>query len=204
MSVKLDYGPLNAEFQGGDKDEIQTNLIEFVEFLKENEEVLGSIDVSTDGAAGAEVPSDSNSNASDGAGDQGSNEHPLAPLAHHLGEPPETLEELIYVSVENEELPQLLVEDVDELGDSVVERQRNAALVLLLVWEECYGKSKMKTSDIKDVFSRMDISTSNTYRAWEKSSFKQRGQGSSATIQLRGPGEREAYSILRELLGDGS
>lgn len=210
LRVTLDSGPLNAEFQGGDREEIQNNLVEFVRFLEEQEDIFEALDVSTEDIAGSKDAGAGNAKAGNGGATAGSDaeaettteDNPLAPLSSRLNTSIEELEELIYVSVENGELPQLLMDDPDRLGDSVVERQRNVAMLVLLVWEKCYGQSKMKVSDIKDVLSMMDISTSHTYRAWEKSYFKQTGTGPASSIQLRGPGERNAYSLLRELLED--
>lgn len=214
LSVTLDYGPLNAEFQGGDQDEIQENLVEFVNFLEEHKDVIEAIEASTisTGSMGDVDASTTEARTENGGGpsesdaevDSATGDNPLSPLASRLNKPVEELEELIYVSVENGDLPQLLVDNPDRLGDSVVERQRNVAMVVLLVWEKCYDQTKMKVSDIKDILSMMDISTSHTYRAWEKSYFKQTGTGPASSIQLRGPGERNAYSLLRELLEDSS
>ncbi|SFS65899.1 hypothetical protein [Halostagnicola kamekurae] len=212
ITITLDHGPLNAEFAGEDREEIEESLVGFVEFLEENgqlfdevefeaepqiEEEQSGIDDWNQGSNDASSPPDESVASS-------AEDSPLSSIAQRVGTSIDELEELVYVSVEDDELPMVLVDDVERLGDSVVERQRNTALLLLLIWNKCYGKEKMKTSDIKNVFSMMDISTSNTYRAWEKSYFKQKGQGSSATIQLRGPGEREAYSLLRDLLEDDS
>lgn len=214
LNVALEYGPLKAEFQGEDRSEIQDNLIEFVEFLDEHEEVFSSIDIIANGivdknAGDADrtetgMNNESSSEISNADQTKAEDDNPLAPLARRLNKPIEAVEELIYVSVENDELPQLILDEPELLGDSVVERQQNAALIVLLVWDKCYGQSKMKVSDIKDIFSIMDISTSNTHRAWEKGYFQQTGKGAAATVRLRGPGEREGYSLLRDLLEENT
>lgn len=208
LTVTLDHGPLNAEFTGEDREKVEENLVGFIEFLEGNDELFNGHRDSVPATNDTEDPGLDEQYWKERADDQGdqttsesdSTESPLSDIAHKVGASVTELEGLIYFSVDDEELPMLLFDDPERVGGSVVERQRNSALVLLLIWEECYGKKKMKTSQFKDVLEMMDLSTSNVYRAWEKSYFKQAGNGPSATVRLRGPGKREARSVLKDML----
>lgn len=206
LNVTLDYGSLNAEFQGGDREEIEENVLQFIQFLQDNEENLNGVMTveRRDGdeqAGNGTPPEEKSGSTDDGRGEKDiSDNHELAPIASEVDASIEELEELIYVSVEEDDLPLLLIDDVDRLGDSVPDRQANTAMVILLVWKKVYGEDKMLISDMKDIFSRMSISTSHTYRAWDKSYFTQPSKGSGAKLKLRRPGKREARSILEDLV----
>lgn len=212
ITITLDYGPIDAEFVGAEREDLEKNLLNFAEFLGENEDVFDSIELSTkrvaDKVEAEPVHNGGVSNEVNTSSEPSVNElpedHPLTPIARRVNASVPKLEDLLYVSVQDEELPTLLVDDLDRLGDNKIERQRNTALLTLLLWEKCYGKEKMTTSDMKDIFSMVGISTNNTYKAWEKGYFKSGGHGGSAYVKLRGPGEREAFSLLRTLLNEDS
>ncbi|WP_226004025.1 hypothetical protein [Natrinema salinisoli] len=43
ITLTLDYGPLDAEFTGENREELQDELIEFVEFIGEEKETLSNL-----------------------------------------------------------------------------------------------------------------------------------------------------------------
>lgn len=210
LTVTLNHGPLNAEFSGEDREEIQQNLIKFMQFLDENGEIFEGVGYreseEKDGSPGVDSDyweeksmqeQDSNPDTAD------REDSVLYPISKKVGVSVTDLEEIVYVDEDGEELPQLLIDDLKRLGETVPERQRSAALILLLVWKECYGEEQMRTSDLKDIFAMKDISTSKTDRAWSnkgESWFDSSGHGVSASVKLRGPGERKAYSLLKDLI----
>lgn len=214
LSVTLNYGPLNAEFSGGDQEEIQDGLVNFVEFLETND-LFDGMDVeptseTPDGTPGVDSgywekkanqgQAESQQNT---VGTDDRKDSVLYPIARKVGASVTDLEELVYVDEEGEEEPQLLIDEIDRLGDTVPEKQRGAALILLLAWHECYDEEKMKTSKLKDILAMRDISTNNLSRAWDGKGegwFDPRGMGPSATIKLRGPGKRQARSVMKDLV----
>lgn len=212
LNVTLDYGSLNAEFQGGDREEIQDGLAKFVEFLNENDELFDGIDnhgpidapeeqADLDPERWEDSESDSESNNGQNINSNQS-ENPLAPLARKMGISVDVLDEIVYVDPEGEEMPQLMA-DKQFFGDSTTERQRTAAYILLKVWEECYeGEDRMKTSNLKTLLTMADISDNNLYNAWAgpgKGDFNPTGRGDAATVGLTGPGGRQAMKELRRV-----
>lgn len=208
FSVTLNYGSLDAEFQGGDREDIENEVLEFIEFLEKNEEKLNGVVTIEErrggdsGGNGAAPHSHSRSTDSVSGGDGASDDHELAPIAREVDATIEELEELIYVSVEGDDLPLLLIDDLERLGDTVPDKQANTAMAILFVWEKVYGEEKMLVSDMKDVFSRMGISTSHTHRAWDKSYFTQPDKGGGTKLKLRRGGKREARTLLEGLVED--
>lgn len=217
VTFNLQFGPLDAEFTGGDREELQENLVKFVEFLEENGEIFDGIDIeppseTPEGAPGVDsgyweqkAQQEQAQSQQDTSGRDEGEESVLYPIARKVGASVADLEELVYVDEDGDEHPQLLIDDIDRLGDTVPERQRNAALILLLVWHDCYGEEKMKTSLLKDILSMADISTNHLSRAWSDKGegwFDPRGYGQSATIKLLGPGKRQARSVLKDLVED--
>lgn len=199
IKVTLNYGPIEAEISGEDRDEVQSELLGFIEFLKENEgdlELGLPLQQPTPDDVGAAVASE----ARDG------DDRPLATIARELGVSTDDLDDVIYVDPNLEEDPQLLL-DPDDFGSTTVEQQRNAAYVLLYVWDECYGNDRMRTSKLNDIFALAGISTNNLYLAWRdegQGKFDSQGQGPSASVSLTGVGVRTAKTVLQDLVNADS
>lgn len=209
--MTVDYGPLNAEFQGGDQEELQDNLVEFVEFLEENDDVFDAIRASYNGNGGSATSDINAGYIEEGTEEQTNGEsvgeveeedHPLKSLARNANTSTETLDDIIYVDPDGEEKPQLLVSK-KHLGGTKAERQRTAAYILLRVWEDCYGEERMKTSELKSLLTMANIKEDKLYNAWKgagKGDFDPTGRGESATVGLTGPGRRQAIKVLQQLV----
>lgn len=198
INVTLQYGAIEAEISGEDRDEVQSELLEFIEFLNENEDDL-NLNLSPQ-QPDADVTQDSGP-----AVDEGS-EHPLAPTARQLGVSVEDLDDVIYVDSDLEEDPQLLI-DSEDLGENTVEQQRNAMYALLYVWDECYNNGRMPTSKLNELLELGGISSNNLYRARRgegQGKFDSQGQGPSASVRLTGVGERAAKTMLQDLVSADS
>lgn len=210
LTITFQHGPLDAEFTGEDREEIQEDLLKFVDFLNENAEQFQGIEPPKPDSEELEEPSldsdrwqddDEEESSSDSSSGSDSQDNPLSSLARKTDNPVEELEDLIYVDPDNEEDPQLML-DKDRLGENRAERQRNAAYIILRVWEECYDEERMKTSKLKNIFTMSGISDNSLYNAWGgsgKGKFDATGKGSSATVGLTGPGKRKALKVIQEL-----
>lgn len=197
ITTTLRYGPIETEISGEGWEEVQRELLAFIEFLNEHEEELQLDSPMQHPPLNTEVAAD----PSDGGGGE---EHPLTAIASELDIPLDDLDEIVYVDPDFDEDPQLLL-DPDEYGETTVEQQRNAAYVLLYVWDKCYGNDRMETSKLNDIFALGGISTNNLYRAWRdegQGKFDPQGQGPSASVALTGVGERTARTVLQELASE--
>lgn len=196
ITVTLTYGPIEAEISGEDRDEVQEELIGFIEFLEENSEQL-QIE-----APAAPTTASGESEGATEATAASTDDHPLAPLAKKLGIEPADLDEIVYVDPDFEDEPQVLVEP-DGLGESTIEQQRTAAYVLLYIWDNVYDNSRMKTSKLKEILELAGVSSSNLNRAWNnegEGKFDSRGYGPSASVGLTGVGKRTALSRFKDLV----
>lgn len=212
ITLTLNQGALDAEFKGADREELEDNLLQFMEFLEENEETLGGVEFTYDEEDTRDEPGldpeyweekEEQENKDEGERENKQNGGPLSTVARTTGVTVEDLSDVIYVDLEGEQLPQLMFEDKTRLGDTKVDRQRNVSLLLLLAWHKAYGEERVKTSELKTSLSMSQVSESNLYNMWQSGKgegwFDPSGRGNSATIALRGPGEREAYKLLRKL-----
>lgn len=207
LTVTFQHGPLDAEFTGENRAEIQQNLIEFVEFLEENSEHFEGFEFSEAEDDYEETVLDSDrwgeddesKSETEGPSDDS---HPLGPLARKANTTVESLDEIVYVDPNNEEEPQLMV-DKSLLGDNKTERQRAAAYVILYVWEDCYNEERMKTSKLMNILTMSGISDNDLFNAWKgpgQGNFNPKGSGSSATVGLTGPGKRRSLKIIQDLV----
>ncbi|MFK8214525.1 hypothetical protein [Haloferax volcanii] len=220
ITVSLRQGPLDVEFVAEDREQLETDLVEFVGFLNENSEVFDGLESPSRKEELAEgqpgVDSDFWTEKAKQQSEQqeptpepqepdeqtGDSDHPLSNIARKTGVDVKTLDEIVYVDPEGEETPQILI-DKSELGDSKSARQRHAAYIILTVWEECYGEERMKNSELKTILSLAGISENHLYNAWSgagKGNFDPTGRGASATTGLTGPGKREALKFIQELV----
>lgn len=213
ITVTLNHGFLNAEFTAEDREELEEDLIGFIEFLQENEdefddiELLGNPMISDGKPSLAAEPQNVESQTEERKvkteGEPTTlDDHPLNPVAQKTGVGVGKLDEIVYADSDGEEMPQLLI-NKNELGGSKAERQRHASYLLLLVWEDCYGENRMKNSELKTLLSMASISDNNVHNMWKgagKGMFDTTGRGSSATITLTGPGKREALKFIKKLV----
>jgi hypothetical protein len=197
ITATLDYGPLEIEVSSDEREEVQQNLLEIVEFLEESGDALEEVEIQPRAQA-SQTELDSSEWTDNDPQQSTANDSPLSGISKELGVSAESLEEIVYVDSDGEERPQVMI-DGDELGDSVPETQLNAALIILTVSEECYGEEVLDTSEFKDILALSGISESNLYRAWDESLINQSGKGNASTITLKGPGRREAKKLLCDI-----
>lgn len=195
-NATLDYGALQVELRAENAADLESELSQIITFLESNEDRINGIfgDISppnVDDSEHGNGDSDDDSRLQNG-----DREGPLAALARNLRTDEELLEDFILT---DDELPQLYVEDIRVIGNNKTDRQRNASLILLYIWDECYDVERVKTSDLKNALSMSGISESNLanmYQGQGDRFFDRSGRGASATIGLTTPGKRRAKKEL--------
>gem|GEM_PF-2380843 len=212
VTLTLDHGPLHAEVTGEDWETVESEVVEIAEFLGENDDLFENLDVDATEPT-EEEQSELGSNfwedseePDDGEPAPDESNHALAPLAREIDVPPTDIEDIVFADASGTDNPQIIT-DNSVLGDSKTGRQRNATYFLLLVWDYCYDEKRVKNSKVKTVLSLSGISDKSLYNIWSygeyKGHFDQQGRGSSATVSLTGPGEREAKIRLQSLAETG-
>lgn len=211
LSVTLNYGPLNAEFSGGDQEEIQDNLVEFVEFLKENEETFEGVEIQTRESGGFNTPPETGSQTTDvnresSGGKNLSSGTPFDRIVRQTGTEPDFLAKLIELPNSDDGVPSLNLYHFDEgtevLGRHRNQRQAQASALLLYIWEECLGKKKIDYESLDEALIESDIETErrdamgqafgDTARDWFE--FEE-----GEAIWVVGTGKNKARDLIEEL-----
>lgn len=108
--------------------------------------------------------------------------------------------------VEGEDIHEFpkIIGDTAVLGDSQAKKLLNAAAVIMAVLEDIHGISKVKTTNLKDALDESGLPDGNfgNISRYDEADiyFNRRGQGQSATIEIRPPGKEDAYDLIRELI----
>lgn len=213
VSFNISHGPIDIDIEADDGDEYQEEILKIAEFLVENEEemrVFNTRNPETEAispALGGNIPKSKDDSAGvttrdvDGPTTDGDSVS-LAPLSSITGISQSVLESLIFVDPEGERLPHLIHDDPDDLGEKEISKKRKGALVLLLTFHKCYDEDRVSSSDLKESFILSGIPEENINKSYEgdgKRLFDPTGRGGSATVALRGPGEREAVKVIKAL-----
>lgn len=214
LTVTLDYGALNAEFTGSDREEVEDNLLGFVEFLEENAEVFDGVDLS----APEESIEDPGLDPEYWEGQQETSESETTPEAElvdqeitygnipsRTGIDREVLARYFDIDPEAEEPPYLNfdVENLGESGDSRSEKQMRGSLILLTLWRECNDVEEVRSPALKDALRISGVNDTNLSNMYQFNSgegdryFRREGTGENTDISLTMPGEREGYDQIR-------
>jgi hypothetical protein len=206
----INYGSFEARLMAEEGDDWQDEVLETLSFIKSNEEAFDSLPLATE-ASDPTVSEISDTNSTHGKADGGTPQTaasfntyggPLEPVAKELKISEKQLEEVIYTDIEGGDNPLLLTEDTSLLGDKQTDQQRNASLILLYVWEKCYGEDRVLSSDLKEALSLSGVKESNMGNMYQGAGdryFSRKGRGASASVALTPPGRRTAQRELKDL-----
>lgn len=213
VTIQFEDGPLQAEITAEDGDDFKSALDSLKEFVDDYEplEPVGS---------GGTEPSteDSLENNTESAPTSSSEDSGLAtsddPLVANTEVPNADLQRILKMGKsdgdEIEEFPKI-IGDTDVLGDSSQEKVLNGTAIILTILDDLHGRSRVGTSDLKDALDSSGINEDNWGNMTDMPEsdvyFTRRGQGSSATTEIREPGKEKAYekiSDLAENLGNSS
>ncbi|MDG5778889.1 hypothetical protein VB779_15600 [Haloarculaceae archaeon H-GB11] len=213
ITITLDYGPLDVEFTGGEREELEENLIAFIEFLEEDEAIFGNSDFAIDQEPGEESPGldpDYWESQQESTQEPDSTESSVAAIS--FGSIPNrtdidegTLDGYFDIDPEGEEPPYLNF-DVDilgESGNSRSEKQMRGSLILMTLWREGNGIEEIGSSDLKDALRISGIDDESLYAMYGFNNdegdryFRRDGSGANTEITLTMPGEREGFDQIQ-------
>jgi hypothetical protein len=160
ITLTVNYGPINAEISGEDREKLQKELLEFVNFLGEEKDNLstlstpkGNFESEDEGTQAPlsgweDTDSDPNPSSSSTSQDNTRTETEFASLSTKTGINEETLDKLFELPDDDEGPPSLNMYHFDKgvlrLGNARNQRQAQASSLLMLVWEECLDKKKIQ------------------------------------------------------------
>lgn len=212
VTITLQYGPLDAEFTGEDREEIQEEVIGFIEFIEEEEEQLSNLPTpSTDDASEptrkqtAATGWDDSSPPDEAASPQpGASE--FQSLASKTGADAGDLAQLYDLPDDEEGVPSLNMyhfdEGVLELGNARNQRQAQASALLLYAWEECIGEKKIKYEQLNEALVASDIETErmdHMLRAFSGDA-EDWFESDGSQIHLLGQGKNHTRDLLEDLV----
>jgi len=211
ITLNLNYGPLDAEFTGDDREELQGELVEFLSFLEGEEDTLSNLTTpSANGTAkdgGVQTPATEwdDSNPSPPSQDSGSVRTEFASLSTKTGVDEDTLNKLSELPDDDEGVPSLNMyhfeKGVLRLGSARNQRQAQASSLLMLVWEECLDEKKIKFDRLDEALVASDVETERrgsmgqAFSADASDWFESDG----SRIYLVGKGKNHARELIQEL-----
>ncbi|MFU1783843.1 hypothetical protein ACM16X_20980 [Haloarcula japonica] len=222
IHVTLRHGPLEVDIDADSEDDYQSELLDLLEFLEEYEERFSDLEPDSGGSESQEAGEslddqasmdaftgdDNNreqeqSSSGEDSGKADDDEAEIGSLAKKANTSVEQLRSFIEIDPDRED-PPFIVPETDEFTDTKKRRQFIGSLILLAVWDDCYGEDRVRSSTLKDALELSGIDSSNMYNMYDLSdaepTLDKSGKGQSATVGLTRPGKREAYKTLREHL----
>lgn len=212
ITITLDYGALNAEFTGNEREELEDSILAFIEFLDKNDEILSNSSISLDQGNGDVTPGldpdyweDRQDNPDDGG--TGS-ETTFGSIPNRTDTDETTLSRYFGIDPNGEEPPYLNfgVEVLGESGNSRSEKQMRGSLILLTLWRECYGVEEVRSPQLKDALRISGIDDDSLYNMYGYNDaegdryFHRDGSGANTDIALTMPGKREGYDQLERTI----
>lgn len=216
ITITLNHGPLDAEFTGDDREELEDNLISFIEFLEENEEVFGNSEFSIEKENGSKNPGldpdywEDQQDTSNGTTPERSRGTAISygsiPSRTEFNE--EVLNRYFDIDPEGEEPPYLNFdpEILGESGNSRSEKQMRGSLILLTLWRECNDVEGVQSPRLKDALRISGIDDDALYAMYRFNDnegdryFHRDGSGAHTDISLTMPGEREGFDQIRRTI----
>ncbi|MDZ7849981.1 MAG: hypothetical protein U5K70_03930 [Halodesulfurarchaeum sp.] len=197
LTVSLSLGRLNVELAGEDREEVQEELINFISFIEENEDILEGYasQESSNTAENVSVPEtdDTSDRPTQGSGPR------FGDIPDKTGIDNAVLNQYFDVNPDGDEPPSLNFE-VDVLGESGSgrsEMQMRASLIFFTLWRECMGIESVMSPELKDALRISGIDDSSLYNMYYFNEgegdqyFRREGTGEHTAIELTLPGRRE-------------
>lgn len=200
ITLTLRKGPIEAEFTGEEREKLQTELLDFKEFLEDNAEAFQGIS-SVEEADGEPEQIDLEESVSQmGDPEEKEIQEALAPIERATGISRSELTNYLYVGPDGEADPEILIEDPDETFDTTMKgKQKPASLILLYLWDKCYGdKEEVRSSELKDALAGSGVDPKNLFNMYDND-FKRKGPNNDI-LELSRSGQIQAQKEIEKLL----
>lgn len=213
ITLTLNYGPLDAEFQGEDREELQDELIEFINFIEEEQGTLstlpkpqGNSDSTSEGkqtsATGWE---DSQADASRETEDTNDGNSEFASISNKTGVDTDVLSKLYELPDSDDGVPSLNMYHFEDgtlrLGSARNQRQAQASALLMFAWEDCLDEKRIDYDELDEALVASDIETErrNSMGQAFSDGASDWFESDGSSIYLVGKGKNHARELLQEL-----
>jgi hypothetical protein len=211
ITLTLDYGPINAEFVGENREELQDELLEFVEFLGEEKGSLSNLP-----APGANSEPEDEGTQAPLSGWEDSKPSPtsqesagvrteFASLSTKAGVDEDTLDKLFELPDNEEGVPSLNMYHFDDgvltLGQHRNQRQAQASSLLMYAWEECLDKKRIEYEKLDEALVASDVETErrNSMGQAFSDEASEWFESDGSRIYLVGKGKNHARELIQQL-----
>jgi hypothetical protein len=214
ITATLHHDALDVEFEGQDSDEIQAELLDFINFIDENSEEL---DVLNPPAVTNEMRESESAQASVAESEETAGSTPqttvdsarsdcFETIARRAQVDEEPLDRIFSIPEEENQVPYLRLDEFENgeevLGGSRQEKQARGSLLLLLLWKECREASEVNSENLNNALHTSRIepeNRSNMYQAFngDADGYFERDSG---TVGLTQSGGRAAIDEVKNLV----
>lgn len=207
ITVTLEHGSLTFEMQGSEREALQEEILDIAEFIKENEELFDEFSRRPDGIR-QNVVDRSTQEVGVGQTQEGLHQQQdsncLAEIATKTQTGKTFLSKIIKIP-DGEGTPALELYHFDDgteaLGQHRNQRQSQASVLLLYIWDECLDQKKVEYEKLDEALTSSDIEI-------ERRDAMGQAFGDDASdwfesdgthIWLVGPGKNHARDLLNDL-----
>jgi len=205
FTITARYGSLNIEIEGGDREEMQDELLDLAEFLEENN---GDLEVFRGTQPTEQSPSSSTQTEATEWDEQPQAENGEA-LFESISERThidvDVLGQLFEVPDDEEEVPFVKLFQFDDgaevLGNHRNQRQAYGSLLVLYLWQECRGIDEVELETLNNALSYSDIDIERRDAMYQAFSSDAQNwfDSNGSTISLTTRGEHQAREVIGEL-----
>ena len=207
ITVTLETGQIDAEFAGEDREEIEGELLDFIEFIEENEEEINGVPQPSRGSQPVEIASPSDgSDAMENTSMAADIEFGVQPIAAQTQADASDIAQIIEIPDDTEE-PPFLTLDIFEEGNDVLgphrnQKQAQASVLILFAYQECRNQEGVEY-DILDTalsYSGIDIERRDAMGSAFGDDARNWFDSDGNMINLTSRGEHQARELIRELI----
>lgn len=206
ISITFEQGPISAEIEATEDDDVMAVLNDFAAFIEQNPRLAQPSESQHRETAGSAKGTTHDSEAEevgDGTGQNEANEEydnqMLKPLLENIDVAEEDFIRLVEV---HEDVTPRLLQSGKLPADSATERIYNAAAVLLTVHQTCYEEEWMKSSDLSDALVDSGLSDRTDYiynkETWN-SHFDKDGEGRGTKLRMTRLGMDMGEELIEEM-----
>ena len=206
IRLTLHHGPIEAEVEATADEEYQEKFLELLEFIEENQDRIQKVEFPSrqTGEEGSNKSTATQTTLTESNQEDNTVTSEIAavlePVARKTGVEVQKLERVLFVDPDSEEPPEILIDDPSIFGDSKKSKQKPVSLILLYLWDECYGQDTVHSSDLKDALADCGIDPSNLFNIYD-SKFRKSG-GNNRQLSLTRSGKLQAQDEICNLIED--
>lgn len=208
FSATIEYGPLNAEVKGGEREQIEEEVLGFIEFIEENSDKIDGIEIHSGGSGGQDGPGNSTNGAGGGSSHSytdGSAEK-FEAIAQRARTDAGTITQFLNYPDDDDKVPYLSLDVFEEeeeiLGSSRREKQARASLMLLYLWQEVGGVEEVESANLNTALQTSRISPKsrkNMYKALDGEADSYFSRDNQGNVGLKQAGEITAVDQITDL-----